>query len=169
MGEGGHLALGLRLDALDLVLGDERVVLELALEGVLGLLRAQQLGDGLVAQVQVLLELRLRRAALLGRRLVALAQHALGLVGGLQVCDGDLGVLVGLVGQQLAVRRLLAPLELILLLLQRGQQGVRVGLALAQRGLRLLLALAQVRLRRLGALLELVLRPGVRVRVRVRG
>ena len=124
------------------------------------LLRSQQLRHRLVAQVQVLLELRLRRAALLGRHLIALAQHALGLVGGLQVCDGDLGVRGGLVGEQLAVRLLLAPPELLLLLLERGEQGVRVGLALAQRGLRLLLPVAQVRLRRLGTLLELVLRPG---------
>ena len=55
-----HLALGLGLDALGLVLGDERVVLELALEGVLRLLGVEQLGHRLVAQVQVLLELRLR-------------------------------------------------------------------------------------------------------------
>jgi hypothetical protein len=66
------------------------------------------------------------------------------------------------------VRLLLAPLELALLLLERSQQGVRVRLALAQGRLRLLLPLAQVRLRRLGALLELVLRPGGRVKVRVR-
>ena len=38
-----------------------------------------ELGLGLGLGLEVLLELRLRAAALLGRRLVALAQHALGL------------------------------------------------------------------------------------------